>query len=118
MKLFLALLTSLMASPTYALDAKLSLQGNVYDQGQHVRPLVGLGLYQKLARNVAINAWTGMSEEPFDHREDATWFVAKGQFDIYHGPWTFAPGYQIRHLFMDDPTSREYFYFRVDYKLF
>lgn len=100
-----------------ALDGKLTLQNNFYDGGKHYRPLIGLGLYQKITKHTAINAWSGMSEEPFEHRNDAAWWVGKAQVDFYFGRFTISPGYQMRHLFRQG-EDRDYMYVRVDYKLF
>lgn len=115
---YLAIIICLFSSlSAQALSSKLTFQSNLYDQGAKYRPLVGIGIYQKLIQQSALNIWTGTGSEPFDERPDADWFIAKGQVDLYFGNWTIAPGYQYRHLFSDN-LSREYFYLRIDYKLF
>lgn len=118
MKLIMAALCAfILPLSSHALDAKLTLQNNLYDEGAKYRLLFGVGLYQKLIQQTALNIWTGTGSEPFDHRDDADWFIAKGQVDMYFGNLTIAPGYQYRQL-LGENLTREYFYLRIDYKLF
>lgn len=90
-----ALLTGLSAHAS----GKLSAQANVYDQGEHTRPVVGLAIYEQLMKfrqtSVAFNSFTGFGEVPFDTQSDITWFTTKNQLDLSNGKWTFSPGVQF-----------------------
>lgn len=116
MKLFLSLCLIMFGSMASA-SLKVSTQVNAYEEGHNPRPSAGLVYYQPVFKRLALNAYAGVGDEPFEMKDDVVWYVGKAQLDVYFGKWTVAPGYAYKHA---EPysESRHYGYLRVDYKIF
>ncbi len=116
MRFILAVLT--VFSVTSHASLKLTAQLNGYDTFQHPRPMLGLGFYQPLMRDIALNTWAGVGDEPFDIKPDVVWMTAKAQVDFKWGSWTIAPGYAYKHAGEPYNYGRDYAYIKVDYQIF
>lgn len=79
--------------------------------------MVGFSVYQKVARNLFVNAWAGYGSQPLENRgTDLNWYVAKAQLDFQMKRLTIAPGVQHKNL-PDENFHDTYPYIRVDYQL-
>lgn len=113
----LSFLAILLFSATVFASGKISLQGNWYDSGKNVKPMVGFGVYEKLVKNAYLNAWTGYGVQPLEIKDDVNWYVAKAQVDMRFNKLTVAPGVQYKNLPNTPGTSQTYPYFRLDWQL-
>lgn len=115
MKLFIIALAIMSLSPIAQASGKLSLQGNVYDQGEFVRPAAGFSIYQKMMKNIAFNSYAGIGTEPFTYRKDVMWTTAKAEVQFYNGAWTLSPGVAIKDT--DMSTPRSYMFIKIERQL-
>lgn len=119
-KIIIAALICLGATPAFA-SGKITLQNNLYDEGKTYRPMVGLSVYEKLTKHVAVNSWLGYGIQPLEIKDDVNWLVGKLQADLKFGhKVTVSPGYQYKHLFGDSDTPSEDHhipYFSISYQL-
>lgn len=104
-----------MSASCYA-SGKLSVQGNFYDDGQQVRPMVGLSVYEKISKRLAFNGWAGYGNQFLETRNDVDWLVAKAQLDMNMKRLTVSPGVQYKVL-LDDNFRDVIPYLRADFQL-
>ncbi len=109
-------ITVLLFATTALAGGKLTLQNNFYEEGKEYRPMIGIGIYQKLIWKTAFNSWTGYGQVPYEMKEDTKWFTSKNQIDFEFERLTVSPGYQyMEHINSKEVKSQ--FYVRLDYKL-
>lgn len=116
MKLLTAIAILLTATMAQA-SGKLSLQNNLYDDGRTYRPMVGLQVYEKLSKTLAVNSWMGYGVQPLEVRDDVNWFVAKAQVDVYMKRFTVSPGLQYKNILSGDGDQDFIPYIKVDYTI-
>lgn len=97
-------------------SGKISLQGNWYNEGKDVRPVVAIQAYEKVAKNLYLNAWAGYGNQFLEVRDDVDWAVAKAQIDMRMKQWTFSPGVQYKYL-IDSRVDDVIPYLKADYQL-
>ena len=117
MKHLILTLALIIAAGSAQASGKLSLQNNFYNNGTEYRPLVGVAVYERLAKTLALNSWVGYGVQPLEIKGDVNWLVAKAQVDMeFSRRWTVAPGVQYKTL-LDDATTDLVPYIKVDLKL-
>jgi hypothetical protein len=110
----------LLSSASAMATGKLTVQVNSFEQGEAVRPMVGLTIYERLMQfkkyTVAFNSFTGAGEQPREVSEDVQWYTTKNQLDVVRGRWTVSPGVQ---LYFIEPYSetRSVGFVKVAYQL-
>lgn len=115
MKFTTFLITLLLSAACYA-SGKLSVQGNWYDDGKEVRPMVGFNVYEKLAKRLAVNSWVGYGNQFLETHQDVNWFVAKAQLDMSMKRVTVSPGISYKAL-PDDNFHDVIPYLKLDLQL-
>ena len=117
MKQFLVIVSFTLFSTFAFATGKLSVQGNWYNDGQAVRPMVGLSVYEKLfVDNIHLNAWTGYGTQFLETNDDVNWYIAKAQIDIRNSRLTYAPGVLYKRL-VNEQFEDVIPYLRLDYQL-
>jgi hypothetical protein len=115
----LVMFAFVFSTPVMA-SGKLTLQNNFQNNGKEYRPMVGLGIYEKVAGS-ALNLWTGYGKQwVAGERDDVDWYVAKGQVDIpVLNRLTVAPGIQYRKAMSEHSISKQdtTLFVRLDYQL-
>lgn len=116
------LIALILVPMTSFASGKITLQDNVYDNGETHRQMVGLNVYESLknvlpmGKYLAVNAWAGYGVMPLEVKGDVDWLVAKAQVDMYFGKITVSPGYQYKML--PGESHREHIPFiKFDYVL-
>ena len=97
-------------------SGKISIQNNLHDGGQTYGHIIGLSVYEKITKGIAVNSWFGYGDTPFASNEDTKWITAKGQIDFYLKNLTLSPGIQYRET-IDQSASDTIPYFKIEYTL-
>lgn len=110
----------LLAGASAQASGKLTLQNNLYNDGTTYRPTVGFGVYERVAKGLAVNAWTGYGVMPLESSDDTEWFVAKAQIDFEMSGrlkrLTVSPGITYKQIINEDFSDKIGF-LRLDWKL-
>jgi hypothetical protein len=118
-RFIMALFIAFTAQTAFA-SGKLTLQNNLYNDGTTYRPTVGFGVYERLFKGLAVNAWTGYGVMPLESSDDTEWFVAKAQIDFEMAGKlknvTVSPGIQHKQIVNED-FSDNIGYLKIDWKL-
>lgn len=91
MKTLVIAFLALFASSSAFASGKITASPKLFMDSQKVGGTIGLGVYEKLAKALAINAWGGFGIHPYN-THSVKWGHLNADLEFYTGKWTFGAG--------------------------
>lgn len=111
--LFLGLATNAFA------HGKIQVEGRLYPNSYNdqFKPVIGLAVYEKIAGPFALNAWTGLGDQPITDFNSSQWYTAKAYVETNMSKeLMLGVGAGASYVF-DSKMWHEYFAVKASYKL-